>query len=200
MQIIVSPLTNPENDDSLTNEFHALKTALEKTPNKKATPVVRELNLGAGADWIVFAIDLAIWTGAAIFTIPKAHKFVRESYEECKKIHSEILALIDKARGNRKVVRYPPEVLYLEALQAVLATLPKGEVQFLYHSPLPVSSDLVNGFLALEHHLFVFSTDSELKLIAIDSERQILWIRDIAQPAAPIHSTIQSVKIDASSK
>lgn len=180
MQVLVSPITTPDDDEGLHREFQAFKASLNGTQSGSASAVLRELNLGLGADWIVFAIDLALWTSAAVFIVPQTHKYVRESYEECKKMHAEVLGLIERVRGERKVVRYPPELLYLTALDTVLAKSVKNKVRFLSHSSLPVPQELTNGFMALQHYLFVFEVGSDLKLIAIDSDCQILWERTVA--------------------
>jgi hypothetical protein len=183
MQVLVAPLTTPGDDEGHDHEFQVFSNSLNAAQSTASPIVIQQVNLGLGADWLVFMIDLAMWVGAAVLVVPHTHKYVRESYEECKTIHSNILALIDKVRAGRNVVRYPIELLYLEALRTILAKSSAGRVRFLSHSSIPVPDALTNGFMALQHHLFVFEVDSQLRLVAIDSDRQILWERAIDLPS-----------------
>jgi hypothetical protein len=190
MQILVSPKAIPGDNDALDREFQVFKSSLAASNTATASSALREVNLGLGADWIVFTIDLSLWLGAAVLIVPQTHKYIRESYEECKKIHAEVLTLIDKVRGDREVVRYPVELLYLMSLSTVLAHSESREVRFLSHRSLPVPSELTNGFAALQHHLFLFAVGSDLKLIAIDSNRQVLWEQTVAEKPPASQSTV----------
>lgn len=200
MQILIGSTSDPSDEEATASDLAALKArvAAETRALGLSARISRD-NLGSGADWIVSVIEVAAGLGAALFAIPEAHKRIRESVEECKKIHSEIIALMDRLRGHSPVVRQPVEALYLLALEKVLRETDAAEITLLSSEPIPLPAELSNGFHALQHYLFAFQAGHELVLVAINTDAEILWARRIAQnqeehkkPVGDIFTALQS--------
>lgn len=181
MQFIVGTTTDPSDEDGTARELAELKAAVSDAADALGLQShVSTSNLGLGADWIVSVVEIAALTGAAIFAIPEAHKRIRESVEECRRMRRELVTLMNRIRGRRPVVRNPVELLYLTALERALMETDASELKFISSEILPVPSELTNGFVSLQHHLFVFRAGHEFILIAVDSDVVVLWVKRFA--------------------
>jgi hypothetical protein len=153
---------------------------LRSNPSGSIDGDVSIQNIGSGADWIVVAIRLTEFAFMGFIAIPSAHKKVRESIEEWKRIFLELRNTFFWIKGNKKAI-YPDPYLFLTAICHLTDTL--GPCDLIYKGCCRIPSgdpDLQN----LESLLFSFSTINTIEQVAISRFGDILWHNKIELSAS----------------
>ena len=176
MHLLLAPLSSPEDEGVLDNEVEAFSKSLAKVGNCKAS--ASAVNVGLGADWMVIGVQVTAWFGAVLL-LPELHKRIRESIEECRRMHQEVTAIMQAVAGGRQILSLPTEVLYLRALERVLSECREGSVALVALDSLPVPSELSHGTDLPSHYLFAFQVHEQIVLVAIASTGEVLWSKTL---------------------
>ena len=94
-------------------------------------------NVGKGANWSVIVLILS----GLFFTIPEAHKRVRESLEEWRRIFKELKPLFSWLLGTKRAL-YPDQYLFLVALFSVAECIEPSVLVFLGFTRLKITLTL----------------------------------------------------------
>jgi len=184
MYFIVAPKIESENEDAFDKDIAVLKAHIAREGSSSDLRArVYPVNLGLGADWVVSAIEILTWVSLASLAVPELHKRIRESIDECRHMYAELQLVIDKLRGERRVIQYPLEAMYLVALEEVLRSSASEEVRLICNDPIPIDPALSNGFIDTKHHLFIFQVGIALVLIAVDARCHLLWKKQVSPVA-----------------
>lgn len=128
-------------------------------------------NIGRGADWTVIAVSITSAVATAFFAIPKAHKLVRESIEEWRRIYRELRAIYEWVCAERSAL-YPDAYLFLLALTQLEKTANSTDLAFTGVMRLPESNPDLAGMEAL---LFSFTAGDVVEQIAVSRTGDVLW-------------------------
>jgi hypothetical protein len=169
MHLLLAPLSSQEDEEAFATELAVYADKLNIELDGKAQ--IAQVNLGLGADWIVIGLQISV----ATLLIPELHKRIRESIEECRKMHQELTSLIRSLAGERRILSLPKEVLYLTALEKVLSQNVHGDVKLVAIEDLPVPSEVTHGTSLPRYHLFIFGCDEQMALVAVSSTGEIVW-------------------------
>ena len=137
-----------------------------------------EENRGLGADWVVVVLTVLSVAGSGFFAVPAAHKRVRESLEEWRRIRVSVDGLARWLGERRRVVGYPKELLFLDALHELDGVAGADEAVLLDASEVVVPDDY-GGFRPMPHSHFTFVLDGVLHVYAYDKQRRLLWSRRV---------------------
>ncbi|MCG7983767.1 hypothetical protein [Candidatus Thiodiazotropha endoloripes] len=135
-----------------------------------------ETDHGTSADWPTITITIGGGIGA-LFIIPEAHKRIRESFEEWKRIGNEITSLITWIASKYPVVAYPKELLFFDLLEWFETELgiDVNELEFISvddEFPIP---DKRYGMSIDKAYLFTLKNKKVVYQIAIQNDREIIW-------------------------
>jgi hypothetical protein len=166
-------------DEAWSREVGAAKQffreRLNSYPEGPLTGDVWAQNIGRGADWVVIAVSVASAVGTMLIAIPKAHKLVRESIDEWRRIYRELTSVYEWISAERPVL-YPDAYLFLVALQR-LSDSPDAEVIFHGVMRLPESNPSLKGKESL---LFSFTCNGCIEQVAISRLGEVLWRNSIS--------------------
>ena len=143
---------------------------LEAYPGRELHGTVAIRDIGRGADWSVVVLVL---TGV-FFAIPEAHKRIRESLEEWRRIFKELKAASSWLLG-KKPAFYPDAYLFLVALFCVVDRGEPNGLTFLGCIRLPEDRPDLADLSAL---LFTFSNEHTVHQVAVARSGQVLWKND----------------------
>ena len=122
MELIIAPYKDPAYGLDWPEQTSIIIEKLESilgSYDEKVQFQLLEKGIGVGADWPVIAIKISAITGTAFFAIPAAHKKIRESLEEWKIIGKNFLKLIDFISDSERIITYPIQVLFLDAIASL---------------------------------------------------------------------------------
>lgn len=157
-------------------------------PQGAVATTITERNIGRGADWIVIAVALVGSASYAAFAIPKAHKQVRESLEEWKRIFRELKAIYSWIRGARAAL-FPDTYLFLVALDR-LSAAPEA-ANLVFQSTMRLPEDDPN-MKERESLLLSFTYNLTLEQIAASRRGEVLWTNRIELNVNPSLDSIGS--------
>lgn len=140
-------------------------------PQGALTGDVSIRNMGRGADWIVVAVSITSAVASALVAIPKAHKFVRETVEEWKRIYRELRATYEWICVDRPAL-YPDAYLFLVALTQIEEIVNGENLAFVGVTRLPESNPDLAGREAL---LFSFTANKVVEQIAVSRTGEVQW-------------------------
>jgi hypothetical protein len=140
---------------------------LRSYPGGEIKGTVATRNIGKGADWIVVAISFA----GLFFTIPKAHKVVRESWEEWQRIYKEIKAIFSWLVPHQPAY-YPDGYLFLVAVSELVKDLGVANLTFIGLARLPEDNP---DFAGREPLLFTFRGDQSIEQVAVARHGVVFW-------------------------
>ena len=179
MEIVLSPYKDPSLGLDWPEQTPLIEAGLRARLSKwhagSVEYQIRRTNHGLGADWPTITLALLSVAGTLFFAIPAAHKKVRESLEEWKKIKENLERLLAWVSPSEEVASYPVELLFLDATLRTASGDSTEMLEFLGVDELPVPTEVSGGFTALKHYLFTFRTGEHIVLVAMDSGRRILW-------------------------
>jgi hypothetical protein len=173
MEILVNPFGEPK-DDLEKEEQTAVRAILDKLesyPDGHIPAEVRIKNIGRGADWSVVSISILSTASVLFFAIPAAHKKVRESLEEWKRIYNEFSRLISWLAFSSPIY-YPDHYLFLVALLKLDEDAEASELTFLSSHAIPEDNPDLKG---LESLIFNFQDGEILESVAVSRQGIILW-------------------------
>ena len=136
-----------------------------------------EENIGSGADWPVIAINIAAIAGTAFFAIPASHKKIRESLEEWKLIGKNFLKLFEYISGTERVITYPIQILFLDAIENLAKQKNSENAVFLSATTLekPGSFEHYTGL-----YEFQFQIKDEVWCVTISGARELVQLKQIS--------------------
>lgn len=141
---------------------------------------VKESNHGRGADWPTITVSLITVAGVLLFGIPAAHKKLRETIEEWRKIKQNVDRVIAWIEGQERVVAYPVEVLFFDAVEWLGEERDVLGIELL---DVATISDTSNPSPSLSAgYLFLFCDADQLFAVAIDCQRRRLMKRTVELP------------------
>jgi hypothetical protein len=173
MEILVNPFGEPT-DDFEKEEQAAILDILDKLetyPDGHIPTEVGIKNIGRGADWSLISISILSTASFLFFAIPAAHKKVRESLEEWKRIYNEFSSLI-KWLSFSCPVYYPDHYLFLVALLKLDENTEASELIFLSSHPIPEENPDLKD---LESIIFNFQDGELFESVAISRQGEVLW-------------------------
>ena len=132
-------------------------------------------NIGRGADLSVVVLVV----GGLFFTIPEAHKRVRESLEEWRRIFKEFKSVSSWLIGKKRAL-YPEQYLFLVALFSVVERTEPDALTFLGFTQLPEDDPDLSDKGAL---LFSFVHGSVVLQVAVARNGHFLWENELSLPA-----------------
>ncbi|MBY0270659.1 MAG: hypothetical protein K2X06_12370 [Burkholderiales bacterium] len=181
MDVVLSPYEDPSAGldwpEQTPQILEGLKSRIESWDGAKVEYRIRETNHGLGADWPTITLQILSLSATAFFVIPAAHKKIRESIEEWRKIKANVERFIAWVSPKKKIASYPVELLFLDCADQALETDASERLEFLGWSEVPVPAEVSGGFTAIKHYIFTFRSATQITLVAIDNRRQVLWIR-----------------------
>ena len=134
MNIILNPYKNPAQGvdwHEQTPEIETRITGVMKEFGESIVYSLQETNIGVGADWPTIAVNVATIAGVGFFSVPEAHKRVREALEEWQRIGGNFRKLMDWLPSKEPLVSYPIEILFISASEALLGVLGNGDAVFI---------------------------------------------------------------------
>jgi len=140
---------------------------LRSYPDGVIRGTVATRNIGKGADWIVVAVSIA----GLFFTIPKAHKLVRESWEEWQRIYQEIKVVLSWLVPH-KPAYYPDGYLFLIAVSVLVEDVEDSDLTFLGLDRLPEDNP---DFAGREPLLFKFRRGQSIEQVAVERHGAVRW-------------------------
>ncbi|MDA2933460.1 hypothetical protein MYX82_03865 [Acidobacteria bacterium AH-259-D05] len=93
-----------------------LETKLDSHPEGPIEYVLKETDHGIGADWPTITIEFLKW-GGLLFSIPAAHRLIRETIQEWKEIKKTLDKIIAWIQEDEQIVSYSIEFAFLKALE-----------------------------------------------------------------------------------
>lgn len=144
---------------------------IEAYPEGHIPAEVRIKNIGRGADWTVVSLALLSTATGLFFTIPAAHKKVRESIKEWKIIYNNYSRLIQWMAFSSPIY-YPEHYLFLVALLKLDEETEASELIYLGSHTIPVPNPSLQG---IESRIFNFLDGSVLESVAVSRQGEILW-------------------------
>lgn len=181
MNIVLAPYKDPSEGLDWPEQtpviLNAINARLRGWDDGTLEYQLRETNHGRGADWPTITVSILSLAGAAFFTIPAAHKKVRESLEEWKRIGANLNRLVARLAPRSEVAAFPVELIFFDAVESALRIDESGLLEFLSVQELPVPSEISGGFDHLKYYLFTFRAHERIVLVAIDNGRRVLWVR-----------------------
>jgi hypothetical protein len=173
MEILVNPFGEPK-DDFEQEEKAAIRSILDKLetyPDGHIPAEVGIKNIGRGADWHVVSISILSAASVLFFAIPAAHKKVRESLEEWKRIYNEFGRLI-RWFSFSSPIYYPEHYLFLVALLKLDEDTEASELTFLSCHAVPEDNPSLQG---LESLIFNFQDGDVFESVAVTRQGEVLW-------------------------
>jgi hypothetical protein len=182
MDVVLSPYEDPSAgldwSEQTPSILKDLTSRIESWDGAKVEYRIRETNHGLDADWLTITLQVLSVGTTAFFVIPAAHKEVRESIEEWRKIKANIERFITWISPKKKVASYPVELLFFDSADQALAADASDRLAFLCWSEIPVPVEISGGFTAIKHYVFTFRSPAQITLVAIDNQRRVLWVRN----------------------
>jgi hypothetical protein len=176
VELIIAPYKDPADGLDWPEQTPIIMEKLENTLgsyDEKVQFQFLEKDIGLGASWPVIAIEISVIAGTAFFAIPAAHKKIRESLQEWKLIGNKFLKLIDFISGSERVITYPIQILFLDAI-AVLEKHKDVETAIFISATTitePGSYDHLSGL-----YEFRFKIENEVWAIALTGERKLIQL------------------------
>ena len=173
MEILINPFGEP-GDDWEEKERKQVETLLSKLHDNPEGFIPAEVgikNIGRGADWHVVSLTILSTATGLFFAIPAAHKKVRESLEEWRRIYNEFSRLLNWLAFSSPVY-YPDHYLFLVALLKLDDDAEASELEYLGFHPIPENNPSLQG---LEAMIFNFKDDDILESIAISRHGDVMW-------------------------
>ncbi len=181
MEVVLSqyedPSTGADWPEQTAQIVEQLKSRVESWSGDRVEYRIRETNHGFGADWPTITLQILSFGATAFFVIPAAHKKVRESIEEWRKIKANIERLIAWVSPKKKVTSFPVTPLFLDAADQVFAADASYRA-FLGWFEIPLPVEVCGGIAALRHWVFTFRSTTQTTFVAINNQRRVLWIRN----------------------
>ncbi|PUB74705.1 MAG: hypothetical protein DBP03_08250 [gamma proteobacterium symbiont of Ctena orbiculata] len=179
MEIIVNPYEDPgrgldwdEQTPRIINEMNLYLSEKNEAFNFS----LEETNHGTAADWPTITITI---TGAigALFVIPEAHKRIRESCEEWKRIGDEMASLLSWIASKYPVAAYPKELLFFDLLEwfEVELGVDANDLELISlddEFPIP---DKRYGTSIEKAFFFTLKHKNTVHQIAVKNNREIIW-------------------------
>jgi hypothetical protein len=173
MEILVNSFGELK-DDFEQEEKAAIRAVLDKLesyPDGHIPAEVGVKNIGRGADYYVVSISILSAASVLFFAIPTAHKKVRESLEEWKRIYNEFSRLISWFAFSSPIY-YPEHYLFLVALLKLDEDTEASELTFLSCHAIPEDNPDLKG---LESLIFNFQDGDVLESVAVTRQGKLLW-------------------------
>ncbi|EIV1777536.1 hypothetical protein MOU97_004221 [Vibrio vulnificus] len=138
--------------------------------------LIRESNIGRGADYPVTVIQVISVLGFVGFVIPEAHKRVRESLEEWSRIRDYFSKLSALLSQNNSIIALPDEVLFAKSAEALLTETKASDAVFVrYESIHSVGS--FEKFAGLKG--FYFDCQNKQWRVVIDGQGTVKLIEQV---------------------
>lgn len=141
MEIVLSPYKDPSGGVDWPEQTPAIEAELTKRLRDWDAGTVeyriRRTNHGLGADWPTITLSVLSIAGTLFFTIPAAHKKVREALEEWKKVRANIEKFLAWISREKEIAAYPVELLFLDAVLHAAETETSPSLEFLGVDELP---------------------------------------------------------------
>lgn len=193
LEILVSEFGEVDDSEWPRVQSEAIGQYSQLLQNYPAGPIdgsVAIRNIGRGADWAVVVLVI----GGLFFTIPEAHKRVRESLEEWRRIFKELKSVSSWLFSSKHAL-YPDHYLFLVAVFFVAERAETDELTFLGFTQLPESNpDLANkGAL-----LFSFSHGRMIRQVAVGRNGDVLWENELPAPAIGPNSSFKPKSLHGS--
>ncbi|WP_223619032.1 hypothetical protein [Lysobacter sp. ESA13C] len=155
---------------------------LQTYPSRPIEGSVTIRNIGRGADWSVIALAI----GGLFLAIPEAHKRLRESLEEWRRIFKEFQSISSwLGLVGKKSVLYPDQYLFLIATFHVVDRFEPDAIIFLNALRLPEDRPDLTQMGCL---LFSFSLGNVVHQVAVDRGGRVLWENAISIPQIALGS------------
>ncbi|WP_196157177.1 hypothetical protein [Reinekea sp. G2M2-21] len=173
MEILINPFGEPSNDwrEEERKAKQSLLRRLEGNPDGNIPAEVAIKNIGRGADWHVLSLTILSTATGLFFVIPAAHKKVRESLEEWRRIYNEFSRLLSWLAINSPIY-FPDHYLFLVALLNLDEDTEASELEYLGCHPIPEDNPSLEGLEAL---IFNFKDGDVLESIAISRQGNVMW-------------------------
>ncbi|WP_417551522.1 hypothetical protein [Marinomonas fungiae] len=172
MEILINPFGEPSDDwEEQQRNKQSLLRRLEENPDGNIPAEVGVKNIGRGADWHVVSITILSTATGLFFAIPAAHKKVRESLEEWRRIYNEFSRLLSWLAINSPIY-YPDHYLFLVALLNLDDDTEASELEYLGFHSIPEDNPSLEGLEAL---IFNFKDGDTIESIAISRQGTVMW-------------------------
>lgn len=160
-----------------TSALRSLARTLEAFPGGPVEYQAEEDNRGLGADWTVIALTILSLVGSGFFAIPSAHKKIRETLEEWRRVRDSLNVLGKWLAEHHQMLAYPQQILFLDALSEIEKSADVDEAVLIDASEVIVLDDDHRGAKPLAQSHFTFVLDGMLYVYAYDKHRRLLWSR-----------------------
>ncbi len=179
MELIINPYKDPSYGLDWNEQTQTILIELDQfLKNKKESYLysAKETNHGTATDWPTITLTISGLIGT-LFVIPEAHKKIRESYEEWKKIGNELKSFISWVISKYPIVTYPKEFLFFELLEwfELELDIDATELEFIsIDDQFPFTNSSI-GTNIEKSFLFTFKYENTIHQVAVKNNRKIIW-------------------------
>ena len=174
MEVLINSFGDPGGhnyEQKKLDDIKLIQDRFNEYSTQSITAKIEVKDIGKGADWEVISISIPTIATALFFTIPAAHKKIRESIEEWHRISNEFKSFV-KWMSFTSSVYYSDHFLFLSSLASFDDKVDVANLIYLGCKKLPEDNPSLQGLEAL---IFNFKNENTVISVAVSRNGNILW-------------------------